>query len=36
MLIPKHNPQPRDRLGGFHHTKLSTFSNVVEPMDADD
>jgi hypothetical protein len=29
-------PPPRDRLGDFHRTKPSTFSHVVEPMDADD
>jgi hypothetical protein len=27
---------PRDRLGDFHRTKLPTFSQAVEPMDADD
>jgi hypothetical protein len=27
---------PRDRLRDFQCTKLSTFSHVVEPMDADD
>jgi hypothetical protein len=26
----------RDRLGDFQHTKPSTFSHVVEPMDVDD
>jgi hypothetical protein len=29
-------PPPRDRLGDFQRTKLPTFSQVVEPMDADD
>jgi hypothetical protein len=29
-------PPPRDRIGDFHRTKPLTFSNVVEPMDADD
>jgi hypothetical protein len=29
-------PPPRDRIGDFHRTKPPTFSNVVEPMDADD
>jgi hypothetical protein len=28
-------PSPRDRLRDFQHTKLPTFSHVVEPMDAD-
>jgi hypothetical protein len=28
-------PPPRDRLGDFQCTKPSTFSHVVEPMDAD-
>jgi isochorismate synthase EntC len=30
------HPPPRDRLGDFQRTKLSTFSHFVEPMDADD
>jgi hypothetical protein len=29
-------PPPRDRLGEFQHTKLPTFSQAMEPMDADD
>jgi hypothetical protein len=29
-------PIPRDRLGDFQRTKSSTFSHVVEPMDAAD
>jgi hypothetical protein len=29
-------PPPRDRLGDFHCTKPSTFSQAVEPMDAND
>jgi hypothetical protein len=29
-------PPPRDRLGDFQRTKLTTFSYAVEPMDADD
>jgi hypothetical protein len=29
-------PPPRDRLGDFQHTKPPTFSQAVEPMDADD
>jgi hypothetical protein len=29
-------PSPRDRFGDFQLTKPSTFSRVVEPMDADD
>jgi hypothetical protein len=29
-------PPPRDRLGDFQRTKPSTFSQAVEPMDADD
>jgi hypothetical protein len=29
-------PPPRDRLGDFQRTKPLTFSNIVEPMDADD
>jgi hypothetical protein len=28
-------PPPRDRHGDFQRTKPSTFSHVVEPMDAD-
>jgi hypothetical protein len=28
-------PPPRDRLEDFQHTKLPTFSQAVEPMDAD-
>jgi hypothetical protein len=27
---------PRDRLGDFQRTKLPTFSQAMEPMDADD
>jgi hypothetical protein len=33
---PQAPPPPRDRLGGFQHTKPPTFSYVVEPIDADD
>jgi hypothetical protein len=33
---PQAPPMPRDRLGDFQRTKPSTFSHVVEPMDADD
>jgi hypothetical protein len=34
---PQASPPPlRDRLGDFQRTKLSIFSHVVEPMDADD
>jgi hypothetical protein len=29
-------PPPRDRLGEFHRTKPSTFSQAMEPMNADD
>jgi hypothetical protein len=29
-------PLPRDRLGDFRRTKPPTFSQAVEPMDADD
>jgi hypothetical protein len=29
-------PLPRDRLGEFQHTKPPTFSQAMEPMDADD
>jgi hypothetical protein len=29
-------PPPRDRLGDFQRTKLPTFSQAAEPMDADD
>jgi hypothetical protein len=29
-------PPPRDRFGDFQRTKPSTFSHVVEQMDADD
>jgi hypothetical protein len=29
-------PPPRDRLGDFQRTKLPTFSQAMEPMDADD
>jgi hypothetical protein len=29
-------PPPRDRLGDFQCTKPSTFSQAVEPMDAND
>jgi hypothetical protein len=29
-------PPPRDRLGEFQRTKLPTFSQAMEPMDADD
>jgi hypothetical protein len=29
-------PPPRDRLGDFQGTKPPTFSQVVDPMDADD
>jgi hypothetical protein len=29
-------PPPRGRLGDFQHTKLLTFSHIVELMDADD
>jgi hypothetical protein len=29
-------PPPRDRLGEFQCTKLPTFSQAVEPMDAND
>jgi hypothetical protein len=29
-------PPPRDRLGDFQRTKPPIFSQVVEPMDADD
>jgi hypothetical protein len=30
------SPPLRDRLGDFQHTKPPTFSNAMEPMDADD
>jgi hypothetical protein len=33
---PQAPPSLRDRLGDFQHTKPSTFSHVVEPMDVDD
>jgi hypothetical protein len=29
-------PPPRDSLAEFQHTKLPTFSQAMEPMDADD
>jgi hypothetical protein len=29
-------PTPRDRLGDFQRTKPPTFSQAMEPMDADD
>jgi hypothetical protein len=29
-------PAPRDRLGDFQRTKPPTFSQAMEPMDADD
>jgi hypothetical protein len=32
---PQALPPPRDRLRDFQRTKLSTFSHVMEPMDAD-
>jgi hypothetical protein len=30
------HPPPRDRLGEFQRTKPPTFSQAMEPMDADD
>jgi hypothetical protein len=34
---PQAPPSPRrDRLGDFYHTKSSTFSHAMEPVDADD
>jgi hypothetical protein len=33
---PQAPPPPRDRIGDFQRTKPPMFSQVVEPMDADD
>jgi hypothetical protein len=33
---PQQQQQQRDKLGEFQRTKPSTFSHLVEPMDADD
>jgi hypothetical protein len=33
---PQAPPPPRDRLGDFQRTKLSTFSYAVEPMNDND